>query len=88
MIQPTWEQAIKYGPAGNLPEPYQTYWDRIAAPISHVYFASNEDYDEAIGRELSSEEFERLYEWDWQRQKKVIAMAFFELLSLIEKKNT
>lgn len=83
MTQPTWEQAIEHGPAGRLPEPYQTRWDSIAAGISHVYFASDEDYDEAIGRELSEEEFDRFCEWDWQRQKRVIAIAFFELLRLV-----
>lgn len=87
MTKPTWEQAIKDGPVGRLPEPYQTHWDSIASGISHVYFASDEDYDEAIGRELSSEEFERLCAWDWQRQKRVIAMAFFELLRLNEERN-
>ena len=84
MTEPTWEQAIQHGPAGRLQEPYQTRWDSIAAGISHVYFASDEDYDQALGRELTEDEFDRLYNWDWERQKRVIAIAFFELLRLID----
>lgn len=87
MTKPTWEQAIEYGPAGRLQEPYQTRWDSISAGISHVYFASDEDYDEALGRELTEDEFDRLSKWDWERQKRVIAVAFFELLRLDEEKN-
>lgn len=86
MTQPTWEQAIEHGPAGRLPDPYQTHWDKISSGISHVYFASDEDYDKALGREMTEKEFDRFSEWDYQRQKRVIAMAFFELLRLIEEK--
>lgn len=80
MTEPTWAQVRDDGPCGRLKSPYQEIYDSVAAGISHFYFASDEDYEEALGRELSSEEFERLYEWDWKRQKQVIAAAFFEVL--------
>ncbi len=70
MSKPTWEQAITDGPCGDLPEPYQKHWDSIDSGIAHVFFASDEDYDNAFGRELTDDDFDRISEFDWQRQKK------------------
>lgn len=80
MTEPTWAQIRDDGPCGRLPSPYQGIYDSVAAGISHFYFASDEDYDEALGREMTEEEFDRFTEWDWKRQKQVIAAAFFEVL--------
>lgn len=82
MTQPSWKEVVENGPCGRLQDPYQKIYDSIASSISCSYSASDEDYAEALGREMTSEEFERFSEWDWKRQKQVIAAAFFEIIRL------
>jgi len=85
---PTWEQAIKLGVRGDLPEKYQKIWDRFASGIGHEYATSDEEIEDATGLVIPEEIHEKFFDWEFDRQMRVTASVFFDYLRLTQTKET